>query len=154
MAGRDLTQALLGREAIPWPLPAPGPGLLVWAQIGRVFHSLMSRPQTTKAKDPACGPRDGKSLFSGLAPGESSWSQHRQRRLQDHGKERKELLSLTLQVWLVLSVPSTPMGGPALTSLDFCCCVECGLADLGLTACTLVVLFIVCLTLQWSLFLL
>lgn len=48
-----------------------------------------------------CGPKDGKSLFSGLAAGESSWSQHRQRRLLDHGKERKELLSLTLQqVWL------------------------------------------------------
>ncbi|GAB5568805.1 WD repeat-containing protein 91 isoform X1 [Prionailurus iriomotensis] len=52
---------------------------------------------TAKGRDPACGPKDGKSLFGGLASGESSWSQHRQRRLQDHGKERKELLSMTLQ---------------------------------------------------------
>ncbi|XP_066118437.1 WD repeat-containing protein 91 isoform X2 [Saccopteryx bilineata] len=53
--------------------------------------------QSSRAKDPVCGPKDGKSLFGGLAAGESSWSQHRQRRLQDHGKERKELLSMTLQ---------------------------------------------------------
>ncbi|XP_064430998.1 WD repeat-containing protein 91 isoform X3 [Mirounga angustirostris] len=53
--------------------------------------------QAAKGKDAACGPRDGKSLLSGLASGESSWSQHRQRRLQDHGKERKELFSMTLQ---------------------------------------------------------
>ncbi|VCW49985.1 unnamed protein product [Gulo gulo] len=53
--------------------------------------------QTAKGKDAACGPKDGKSLFGGLASGESSWSQHRQRRLQDHGKERKELFSMTLQ---------------------------------------------------------
>ncbi|XP_014390628.1 PREDICTED: WD repeat-containing protein 91 [Myotis brandtii] len=72
--------------------PAQGPPQ---AQSSAKKESISS--QTTKAKDPTCGPRDGKSLFSGLAPGESSWSQHRQRRLQDHGKERKELLSLTLQ---------------------------------------------------------
>ncbi|KAM9077859.1 WD repeat-containing protein 91 isoform 1-T1 [Megaptera novaeangliae] len=53
--------------------------------------------QSTKGREPACAPKDGKSLFSGLATGESSWSQHRQRRLQDHGKERKELFSMTLQ---------------------------------------------------------
>ncbi|XP_029089084.1 WD repeat-containing protein 91 isoform X3 [Monodon monoceros] len=53
--------------------------------------------QSTKGREPACVPKDGKSLFSGLATGESSWSQHRQRRLQDHGKERKELFSMTLQ---------------------------------------------------------
>ncbi|XP_073094528.1 WD repeat-containing protein 91 isoform X2 [Manis javanica] len=53
--------------------------------------------QTAKGKDAACGPKDGKSASSGLAAGESSWSQHRQRRLQDHGKERKELLSVTVQ---------------------------------------------------------
>ncbi|XP_055979961.1 WD repeat-containing protein 91 [Sorex fumeus] len=52
---------------------------------------------SAKSKEPACGPKDTKSLFSGLASGESSWSQHRQRRLQDHGKERKELLSTSLQ---------------------------------------------------------
>ena len=57
-------------------------------------------------------PKDGKSLFGGLAPGESSGSQHRQRRLQDHGKERKELLSMTLQVRLGLSVSRTPAGTP------------------------------------------
>ncbi|XP_039716545.1 WD repeat-containing protein 91 isoform X2 [Pteropus medius] len=72
--------------------PAQGPPL---AQSTAKKESVSS--QTLKAKDPACGPKDGKSLFSGLATGEASWSQHRQRRLQDHGKERKELLSLTLQ---------------------------------------------------------
>ena len=68
--------------------------------------------QTAKGREPAGAPKDGKSLFGGLAPGESSWSQHRQRRLQDHGKERKELLSMTLQVQLGLSVSGTPMGTP------------------------------------------
>ncbi|KAM9650447.1 WD repeat-containing protein 91 isoform 1-T1 [Trichechus inunguis] len=51
--------------------------------------------QAAKGKDPASGAKDGKGLFSGLAAGESSWPQYRQRRLQDHGKERKELLSTT-----------------------------------------------------------
>uniref|UniRef100_A0A2R8M6S8 WD repeat-containing protein 91 n=1 Tax=Callithrix jacchus TaxID=9483 RepID=A0A2R8M6S8_CALJA len=51
--------------------------------------------QATKGKDPTSGAKDGKSLLSGLATGESGWSQHRQRRLQDHGKERKELFSTT-----------------------------------------------------------
>ncbi|XP_062051688.1 WD repeat-containing protein 91 [Lepus europaeus] len=51
--------------------------------------------QATKGKDPAPGAKDGKSLLGGLAPAESSWAQHRQRRLQDHGKERKELFSTT-----------------------------------------------------------
>ncbi|XP_050638346.1 WD repeat-containing protein 91 [Macaca thibetana thibetana] len=51
--------------------------------------------QGTKGKDPMSGTKDGKSLLSGLATGESGWSQHRQRRLQDHGKERKELFSTT-----------------------------------------------------------
>nr|XP_019606368.1 PREDICTED: WD repeat-containing protein 91 [Rhinolophus sinicus] len=72
--------------------PAQGPPQ---AQSSAKKESISS--QTAKAKDPACGPKDGKSLFGGLATGEPSWSQHRHRRLQDHGKERKELLSLTLQ---------------------------------------------------------
>lgn len=76
----------------------------------RLFIARCLVLQTTKAKDPVCGPRDGKSLFSGLAAGESSWSQLRQRRLQDHGKERKELLSMTLQVWLVLALHAYPRG--------------------------------------------
>ena len=107
--------------------------------------------QTAKAKDPGCGPKDGKSLFSGLAAGESSWSQHRQRRLQDHGKERKELLSTTLQVRLVLSVPRMPAcpwegcgtwwggAGPAFIPRAFCSAVECVFAKLGLVACASVV---------------
>lgn len=66
--------------------------------LQQAAHHLVSCPQSAKGKEPACGPKDTKGLFSGLAPGESSWSQHRQRRLQDHGKERKELLSTTLQV--------------------------------------------------------
>uniref|UniRef100_A0A3Q2L5K2 WD repeat-containing protein 91 n=1 Tax=Equus caballus TaxID=9796 RepID=A0A3Q2L5K2_HORSE len=70
------------------------------------------RQKTAKGKEPACGPKDGKSLFSGLATGESSWSQHRQRRLQDHGKERKELLSLTLQCAEKKPEASGPEGEP------------------------------------------
>ncbi|XP_006887205.1 PREDICTED: WD repeat-containing protein 91 [Elephantulus edwardii] len=50
--------------------------------------------QAAKGKDTVSGARDGKALFSGLAAGESNWP-HRQRRLQDHGKERRELLSTT-----------------------------------------------------------
>ncbi|XP_012600148.2 WD repeat-containing protein 91 isoform X3 [Microcebus murinus] len=53
------------------------------------------RQKVTKGKDLTFGAKDGKSLLGGLATGESSWSQHRQRRLQDHGKERKELFSTT-----------------------------------------------------------
>uniref|UniRef100_A0A8C9JI52 WD repeat-containing protein 91 n=1 Tax=Panthera tigris altaica TaxID=74533 RepID=A0A8C9JI52_PANTA len=73
--------------------PAQGPSQAPSSAKKEPFSS-----QTAKGRDPACGPKDGKSLFGGLASGESSWSQHRQRRLQDHGKERKELLSMTLQV--------------------------------------------------------
>ncbi|XP_006861211.1 PREDICTED: WD repeat-containing protein 91 [Chrysochloris asiatica] len=51
--------------------------------------------QTAKGKDPVPGAKDAKGLFSGLTIGESSWPQPRQRRLQDHSKERKELFSTT-----------------------------------------------------------
>ncbi|KAL6033352.1 hypothetical protein STEG23_021052, partial [Scotinomys teguina] len=47
----------------------------------------------TKGKDSVPGAKDGKSLLSGPVPGEASWAHQRQRRLQDHGKERRELLS-------------------------------------------------------------
>ncbi|XP_076996844.1 WD repeat-containing protein 91 isoform X2 [Tamandua tetradactyla] len=73
-------------------LPAQGPPQ---AQSSAKKESFSS--QTVKGKDPAFGAKDAKSLFSGLSTGESSWSQHRQRRLQDHGKERKELFSTTSQ---------------------------------------------------------
>ncbi|KAB0344197.1 hypothetical protein FD754_021123 [Muntiacus muntjak] len=72
--------------------PAQGPAQTQSSAKKESFGS-----QTTKGRELAGAPKDGKSLFGGLAPGESSWSQHRQRRLQDHGKERKELLSMTLQ---------------------------------------------------------
>lgn len=49
--------------------------------------------QATKAKEGAASSKEAKSLFGGLGPAESSSLQQRQRRLQDHGKERKELLS-------------------------------------------------------------
>ncbi|XP_048642865.1 WD repeat-containing protein 91 isoform X3 [Marmota marmota marmota] len=51
--------------------------------------------QASKGKDLVPGAKDGKSLLGGPASGESSWVQQRQRRLQDHGKERKELFSTT-----------------------------------------------------------
>uniref|UniRef100_A0A452SV62 WD repeat-containing protein 91 n=1 Tax=Ursus americanus TaxID=9643 RepID=A0A452SV62_URSAM len=84
------------------PQSKKSPSRLSPAQAPSQAQSLAKKEpfsgQTAKGKDAACGPKDGKSLFSGLAAGESTWSQHRQRRLQDHGKERKELLSTMLQV--------------------------------------------------------
>uniref|UniRef100_A0A452SUQ6 WD repeat-containing protein 91 n=1 Tax=Ursus americanus TaxID=9643 RepID=A0A452SUQ6_URSAM len=83
------------------PQSKKSPSRLSPAQAPSQAQSLAKKEpfsgQTAKGKDAACGPKDGKSLFSGLAAGESTWSQHRQRRLQDHGKERKELLSTMLQ---------------------------------------------------------
>ncbi|XP_053465381.1 WD repeat-containing protein 91 isoform X1 [Nycticebus coucang] len=70
--------------------PAQGPSQ---AQSSAKKESVSG--QVIKGKDPISGAKDGKSLLSGLATGESGWSQHRQRRLQDHGKERKELFSTT-----------------------------------------------------------
>nr|XP_025041818.1 WD repeat-containing protein 91 isoform X2 [Pelodiscus sinensis] len=52
-----------------------------------------SNHQSTKGKEVATGCKDGKSHFTGLTANEPVLVQHRQRRLQDHGKERKELLS-------------------------------------------------------------
>ncbi|XP_067167913.1 WD repeat-containing protein 91 isoform X2 [Apteryx mantelli] len=49
--------------------------------------------QSAKGKEGAMSCKDGKSHFSGLATGELSSLQQRQKRLQEHGKERKELLS-------------------------------------------------------------
>ncbi|NWS46188.1 WDR91 protein, partial [Probosciger aterrimus] len=49
--------------------------------------------QSAKGKEGAVSSKDGKSHFSGLVAGESSSLQQRQKRLQEHGKERKELLS-------------------------------------------------------------
>lgn len=49
--------------------------------------------QSAKAKEGTVSCKDGKSHFSGLVAGESSSLQQRQKRLQEHGKERKELLS-------------------------------------------------------------
>ncbi|XP_027535821.1 WD repeat-containing protein 91 isoform X2 [Neopelma chrysocephalum] len=49
--------------------------------------------QSAKGKEGTVSSKDGKSHFSGLVSGESSSLQQRQKRLQEHGKERKELLS-------------------------------------------------------------
>ncbi|KAI1239051.1 hypothetical protein IHE44_0012159 [Lamprotornis superbus] len=49
--------------------------------------------QSAKGKEGTVSSKDGKSHFSGLVAGESSSLQQRQKRLQEHGKERKELLS-------------------------------------------------------------
>ncbi|XP_042324195.1 WD repeat-containing protein 91 isoform X2 [Sceloporus undulatus] len=53
-----------------------------------------STQQSTKGKEAAT--RESKSYFPSLVTTESSSVQQRQRRLQDHGKERKELLSKTI----------------------------------------------------------
>ncbi|CAM4495327.1 unnamed protein product [Lepidochelys kempii] len=52
-----------------------------------------SNHQSTKGKEVAIGCKDVKSHFTGLTTSEPSSVLQRQRRLQDHGKERKELLS-------------------------------------------------------------
>ncbi|XP_050789636.1 WD repeat-containing protein 91 isoform X2 [Gopherus flavomarginatus] len=52
-----------------------------------------SNHQSTKGKEVATGCKDVKSHFPGLTASEPSSVPQRQRRLQDHGKERKELLS-------------------------------------------------------------
>uniref|UniRef100_A0A669Q9N5 WD repeat-containing protein 91 n=1 Tax=Phasianus colchicus TaxID=9054 RepID=A0A669Q9N5_PHACC len=49
--------------------------------------------QSAKGKEGTAISKDGKSHFSGLVAGESSSLQQRQKRLQEHGKERRELLS-------------------------------------------------------------
>lgn len=49
--------------------------------------------QSAKGKEGTASCKDGKSHFSGLVTGESSSLQQRQKRLQEHGKERRELLS-------------------------------------------------------------
>ncbi|KAM4670974.1 WD repeat-containing protein 91 isoform 3-T3 [Amazona ochrocephala] len=56
------------------------------------WPNCSSALQSAKGKEGAVSTKDGKSHFSGLA-GESSSLQQRQKRLQEHGKERKELLS-------------------------------------------------------------
>lgn len=55
--------------------------------------SHFSAFQSTKGKEGTMSCKDGKSHYSGLMAGESSSLQQRQKRLQEHGKERKELLS-------------------------------------------------------------
>ncbi|XP_062838929.1 WD repeat-containing protein 91 isoform X1 [Anolis carolinensis] len=54
-----------------------------------------SSQHSIKGKETATSCRESKSHFSSLLTTESSSVQQRQRRLQDHGKERKELLSKT-----------------------------------------------------------
>ncbi|NWT51762.1 WDR91 protein, partial [Erythrocercus mccallii] len=49
--------------------------------------------QSAKGKEGTVSCKDGKSHYSGLVAGESSSLQQRQKRLQEHGKERRELLS-------------------------------------------------------------
>ncbi|CAM9908008.1 unnamed protein product, partial [Bubo scandiacus] len=49
--------------------------------------------QSAKGKEGTVSCKDGKSRFSGFVAGESSSLQQRQKRLQERGKERKELLS-------------------------------------------------------------
>ncbi|RMC03260.1 hypothetical protein DUI87_20454 [Hirundo rustica rustica] len=55
--------------------------------------SHFSAFQSAKGKEGTVSCKDGKSHFSGLVAGESSSLHQRQKRLQEHGKERKELLS-------------------------------------------------------------
>ncbi|GAB1290674.1 WD repeat-containing protein 91 [Apodemus speciosus] len=78
--------------------PAQGPPQAQSSAKKDAFSSQTGHTETpdrhvTKGKDPGPAAKDGKSLLSGPVPGEASWTHQRQRRLQDHGKERRELLS-------------------------------------------------------------
>ncbi|XP_053109859.1 WD repeat-containing protein 91 isoform X2 [Hemicordylus capensis] len=68
------------------------------AQIGTtpLGKKEPSNHQSIKGKEAASACKEPKSHFSGLVLAESNSLQQRQRRLQDHGKERKELLSKTV----------------------------------------------------------
>ncbi|XP_054844564.1 WD repeat-containing protein 91 isoform X2 [Eublepharis macularius] len=75
-----------------------------------------SNHQSSKGKEVTSSCKEAKSPFSGLMATESSSLQQRQRRLQDHGKERKELLSKTTSqaqtVERKQEVPSAEMDMP------------------------------------------
>lgn len=66
---------------------------VLWPTRSMTFPSHFSAFQSAKGKEGTVSCKDGKSHFSGLAAGESSSLQQRQKRLQEHGKERRELLS-------------------------------------------------------------
>ncbi|XP_027698170.1 WD repeat-containing protein 91 isoform X2 [Vombatus ursinus] len=68
--------------------PAPGP-----PQAQSSVKKELANNQILKGKEVTTGVRDGKNFFSGLSTGDPALAHHRQKRLQDHGKERKELLS-------------------------------------------------------------
>ncbi|XP_077195330.1 WD repeat-containing protein 91 isoform X1 [Paroedura picta] len=65
------------------------------AAVPLVGKKEQSNHQSSKGKEVTSSCKEAKSPFSGLMAPESSSLQQRQRRLQDHGKERKELLSKT-----------------------------------------------------------
>uniref|UniRef100_F7CEW7 WD repeat-containing protein 91 n=1 Tax=Monodelphis domestica TaxID=13616 RepID=F7CEW7_MONDO len=67
---------------------APGP-----PQAQSSGKKELANNQMLKGKEVTSGVKDGKNIFSGLSTGEPILTHHRQKRLQDHGKERKELLS-------------------------------------------------------------
>uniref|UniRef100_A0A8C3DVZ5 WD repeat-containing protein 91 n=1 Tax=Corvus moneduloides TaxID=1196302 RepID=A0A8C3DVZ5_CORMO len=69
------------------PTHSSGPGTSI------TLPNHFSAFQSAKGKEGTVSCKDGKIPFSGLVAGESSSLQQRQKRLQEHGKERKELLS-------------------------------------------------------------
>ncbi|XP_007434372.2 WD repeat-containing protein 91 [Python bivittatus] len=73
----------------------------------------LSNHQITRGKEAAIGGKESKSYFSGMVATEPSSVQQNQRRIQDHGKERKELgpkitfqvLQLVCLVWIGQFLP-------------------------------------------------
>ncbi|CAI5785834.1 repeat-containing 91 [Podarcis lilfordi] len=63
--------------------------------VASVGKKEQSNHQSTKGKEAATACKELKSHFSSPVAAESNFLQQRQRRLQDHGKERKELLTKT-----------------------------------------------------------
>uniref|UniRef100_A0A8C3J8E9 WD repeat-containing protein 91 n=1 Tax=Calidris pygmaea TaxID=425635 RepID=A0A8C3J8E9_9CHAR len=102
----EVEQAVVHHK-LPAYVEEPGTGSAVFIGLGRLLQGHFLVPsntsvtlpnhssafQSAKGKEGTVSSKDGKSHFSGLITGESSSLQQRQKRLQEHGKERKELLS-------------------------------------------------------------
>ncbi|XP_069084042.1 WD repeat-containing protein 91 isoform X3 [Pleurodeles waltl] len=91
--GSFLSSLLPQSKKVP-PKTPQGPGLSpTMSGSAPVLKKEPQNTQNTKAKEVVLTPREGKSPVIGTLPTEASVVHPRQRRLQEHGKERKELLS-------------------------------------------------------------
>ncbi|XP_078527025.1 WD repeat-containing protein 91 isoform X2 [Lissotriton helveticus] len=88
--------SLLPQSKKATPKTTQGSGLSPTMSVATpVLRKEPQNTQNTKAKEVVMAPREGKSPVIGTVTTEAGVVHPRQRRLQDHGKERKELLSKT-----------------------------------------------------------